>query len=233
MSILGKEQDYFKIAAFDFDHTIIDVNSDIYIDKILVQKYPEIESKRFRYSDEIEDLTKKLNWTHRMNAVFQFMNLNHSIKKQDILSCLQEIKIHDEMVNLIKLLKEKSYELIIVSDANSIFIEEILRQNNLLDYFSTIYTNKADFNQENECLRVQPFNELFNPNGELFNCPTKICSTNICKGSILDHHLTLKKSNGIYNENKHMIYVGDGDFFVCYKNPENVYRKQISGLANF
>lgn len=207
-----------KLAAFDFDHTIIDVNSDTYIDRLIG------EAGRYSYPDEIENLRNTHNWTHRMNGVFEFLHVNHSVRKHEILSCLKEIKIEQSMIDLIKQLKDKSYELIIISDANSVFIEEILNQNGLSDYFSTIYTNKAEFCAENELLKVKPFNETFNKNGELFDCPTKICASNICKGSILTHHLsTLDKSKPI---DKHLIYVGDGSNDYCpglYLNENDLY----------
>ena len=42
----------FKLAAFDFDHTIIDVNSDIYINKITHNQSGGAE--KIRYPSDIE-----------------------------------------------------------------------------------------------------------------------------------------------------------------------------------
>lgn len=198
----------YKLAAFDFDHTIIDVNSDTFIDRILLRKNQDTTNKNYKYPNEIENFTKTHNWTHRMNAVFNYMDSKYSVTKQDLINCLHEIKIEDSMVDLLKTLHKNSFNLIIVSDANSIFIEEILKKNGLLELFTKIYTNQAEFNIER--LQVQPFNELFNANKELFDCPTKICSTNICKGMVLTRHLE-QNSNG----SAQLVYVGDGHNDFC------------------
>ncbi|CAF1151288.1 unnamed protein product, partial [Brachionus calyciflorus] len=165
----------------------------------------------YEYPREIEDLTKSLNWTHRMNAVFDYMNSKYSIKKHDIIECLHQIEISDPMKNLLRFLHSNSYNLIIISDANSIFIEEILEKNGLFNLFSKIYTNKAHFCDQTECLKVQPFNEEFNLNKELFKCPTQICSSNICKGSVLLRHLEENSNGG----DKKLVYVGDGHNDYC------------------
>lgn len=82
-------------------------------------------------------------------------------------------------------LKERNYELIIISDANTIFIETILIQNGLEELFNMkegIYTNKAVFDETGR-LKVFPFSATYNKDGEPFDCSTKICTGNICKGN--------------------------------------------------
>ena len=174
------------IAAFDFDHTIIDTNSDTFINKIVLEKESLLSKDdcksdyRFKYPSEIE---KHQCWTVRMNAVFNFMHSKYRITETDFIQCLKEIKIHDSMKQLLFLLKEKGYEIIIVSDANTFFIETILKENeidHLFNFNKHIFTNKATF--INGLLTVRQFNETFNLNGEPFNCSTGICSENICKG---------------------------------------------------
>jgi pyridoxal phosphate phosphatase PHOSPHO2 len=221
-----------KIAAFDFDHTLIDVNSDTYIDKLLIK---DTGTKRFKYPDTVEDLYEKFNWTHRMNGVFEYMNKNHSISKSDLIDCLNEIKINNSMIDVIKKLYNNGYKLSVISDANTIFIETILRQNNVYDNFHKIFTNPADFDETGR-LNVRPFSEIFNKDGTPFDCSTKICSTNICKGGtnlfiifLLDLWYNILKnvfkdvlrsyidelktiSN---NELSHLIYVGDGTNDYC------------------
>jgi pyridoxal phosphate phosphatase PHOSPHO2 len=168
-----------KIAAFDFDHTLIDVNSDTYIDKLLIK---DSDVKRYKYPDSVEDLYKQFNWTYRMNGVFEYMNKNE-ISKRDLINCLNEIKIKDSMIDVIKRLYENGYKLSVISDANTVFIETILKQNNVYDNFHKIFTNPAEFD-ENGRLNVKPFSEIFNKDGMPFDCSTKICSNNICKGGM-------------------------------------------------
>ena len=223
-----------KIAAFDFDHTLIDVNSDTYIDKLLIK---DSDTKRYKYPDSVEDLYKQFNWTYRMNGVFEYMNTNHNITKSDLINCLNEIKINDSMINVIKRLYQNGYKLSIISDANTVFIETILRQNNVYDNFHKIFTNPADFD-ENGRLNVKPFSEIFNKDGTPFDCSTRICSSNICKGGIcfisfilsfyisiqlflkirlkdvLKSYISELKSN-LNEDLSHLVYVGDGTNDYC------------------
>ncbi len=201
-----------KLAAFDFDHTIINSNSDIYIDKILLEKTSCINKKSYEYPVEVENKhDSNGGWTERMNAVFEYMFSKYGVKGKDLLECLEDIKIDDSMIDLIKLLKNNGYELIILSDANSLFIETILLKNNLFNFFDKIYTNKA-FIDENECLVVKPLNQIYNQNGEPFKCSTGFCTSNICKGTIFNDHL-----NKLLPDNfvEHLLFVGDGRNDYC------------------
>jgi pyridoxal phosphate phosphatase PHOSPHO2 len=206
-----------KLAVFDFDNTIINANSDTYIDKLVIEKLSQSDQdvkKSFKYPSEIEELYNKFNWTHRMNGVFEYMKRNHDITKNDMINCLKEIKLNDSMVALLKALKDYEYELVVLSDANTIFIEEILKNHDLHTDFSKIYTNFGEFN-ETEQLIVKPFNETFNPNGELFDCSTKICASNICKGAVLRAHLNSLHEKEINQNEMSLIYVGDGHNDYC------------------
>lgn len=200
-----------KLAVFDFDNTIIDVNSDTFVDQILLRLKNETDKKYYDYPFEIEQLAKINNWTYRMNAVFDYMNTKYSIQPKDIIGCMHEISIDDSMKQLLQRLHANRFDLIIISDANSIFIQEILQNNNLDEIFSHIYTNRAEFCTITGCLKVQPFNEWFNSSKTLFNCETQICSTNICKGEVLKRHL---ETNNLSSFNK-IIYVGDGKNDYC------------------
>lgn len=201
-----------KLAAFDFDHTIIVHNSDTYIDKILFEK--TTNNLNNKYPEEIEKKTELHGWTTRMNSVFEYMFSKFNIKGKDILECLKEIKIDDSMVSLIKSLKENDYKLIILSDANSLFIETILKENRLSDFFDTIYTNEAQIDS-NERLVVKPLNETYNENGEPFKCLTGLCTENICKGKILNDYLGKHLGVNDVMELKHLIFIGDGRNDYC------------------
>lgn len=92
------------IAAFDFDNTVINVNSDTYIDK-LVSTITQPGSVNFTYPTRIEDIYQKHGWTARMQAVFDLMHEQYQITESDFQACLNEIKIDDSMKELFRLLK--------------------------------------------------------------------------------------------------------------------------------
>ena len=211
-----------KLAVFDFDNTIINVNSDTYIDKLVAAKRPRNTeaSSGFKYPSEIEAACQEYNWTHRMNKVFEYMRQTHSITKQEILDCLREIKLDAAMCELIRTLRhDHDYELVILSDANTVFIEEILLNHGLHDKFAKIYTNPGRFD-EHEQLIVTPFNEIFNPSNGPFNCETQMCASNICKGQVLRKHVSERLGDAVqdgatFENAMSMIYVGDGRNDYC------------------
>jgi len=165
------------IAAFDFDNTIIQVNSDTYIDKL-------VKNSIATFPSHVEQTYNTHGWTARMQAVFDLMHSEFNVTETDLVKCLKEIEVDESMKKLLRVLKEKNYELVIISDANTIFIEVILKQNGLNDLFDLekrVYTNKSFFDEKGR-LNVVPFNEGYNQDGQPFNCETNICTRNICKG---------------------------------------------------
>ena len=198
-------QKNLKLAAFDFDNTIINFNSDTYINKL-------VNESKFKYPDEIEELTYTHGWTERMNAVFQFMFENHHVREKHIINCLKEIQIDSSMVSLFKVLKQNEFELIVISDANSIFIDTILEENRIANLFSKVFTNPAQFDEFGK-IKVTPFNQIFNQNGDAFQCETQICARNMCKGRILKHYIETNASSSDSKAN--LIYVGDGTNDLC------------------
>ena len=201
------------IAAFDFDHTIIEVNSDTYINKLLTRQSDQPE--QFKFSSKIEQTYKIHGWTARMQAVFDLMHQEFNIGELDFVECLKEINISDSMKSLFRLLKEKNYELVIISDANTLFIETILKQNGLDSLFNmptNIYTNYAKFDQTGR-LQITPLNQIYNKDGKAFQCATNLCTANICKGLIFKNlvkNLKPEQTGQMPN-----IYVGDGNNDYC------------------
>lgn len=91
------------IAAFDFDNTVINCNSDTYIDK-LVKKNVSSEEK-FSYPPAVREIYEQHGWTKRMQAVFDYMQSEFGITEADFVSCMKEIKIDESMKRLFNLLK--------------------------------------------------------------------------------------------------------------------------------
>jgi len=109
-------QSEIRIAVFDFDHTIIDTNSDTYIDKLMQRTGSKAD-----YPVEIEEIYNQSGWTQRMNAVFKHLNQVHQVTKEDFEQCLKEIQLDNTMKMLISQLKSLGYKLVIISDANRFF----------------------------------------------------------------------------------------------------------------
>lgn len=133
------------LAAFDFDHTIIDVNSDMYINKLIADAAKPSRHHHHKYPAHVEEHSC---WTQRMNAVFEYLHSSRGVTQTEYVRCLSEIQIDESMKQLLTRLKRTGYQLAIVSDANSFFIETILKENNLAELFdleADVLTNKACF----------------------------------------------------------------------------------------
>ena len=93
-------------------------------------------------------------------------------------------------------------EAFILSDANSVFISEILSENGCSSSpfkHGNVFTNPAAFD-ESGALRVKPYHAA--PPG----CP--LCPDNLCKGAVLEKLLMA----GRY---RRLVYVGDGGNDFC------------------
>lgn len=223
-----------QVAVFDFDYTLIDANSNNVLSKLVMQRELDefktrspslLELNRFKYSAEIERLgvEHKYDNTIRINAIYEYMHSRHGITRQNMESCLRQIDISDSMVRLIKYLRDKNYDLVIISDSNTFLIKTILKQNKLYQYFADeagstenirrIFANPAKFDSSGQ-LRVKPLSESWNGLQEGgFECTrSAYCKRNICKGQVLERYI--KQRYGDINEVK-IMYVGDGRIDYC------------------
>lgn len=180
------------LVVFDFDHTIIDENSDIHINKL----FP---------SDETRAIAEKTRpqfdcWTDRMQEVFRQLH-QFNIKQQDYIENMQQIPLTPGFAHLIQYLYSlPNSHLIIASDSNLVFIDTILKHYQLDCAFKDIFTNPAYFSQENDCLIIEQYGQQ--------TCPT--CPPNMCKREIIEKYLHAK-----FPSDTRVLFVGDGHNDVC------------------
>ncbi|KAM7264118.1 hypothetical protein ACFE04_001801 [Oxalis oulophora] len=175
------------IVVFDFDKTIIDVDSDNWmIDELgftdMFNHAPSsYHALEFRYGQDDGEI-------HAQGKTIQ-----------DISAVLKRIPIHPRVVSAIKEARALGCELRILSDANTFFIQVILEHLGLRECFSEINTNPGFVDGEGR-LNISPYVDFTNcPHG----CPNP-CPPNMCKGVILER---IQASLGA---EKIMIYLGDG-----------------------
>lgn len=184
-----------KLLAFDFDHTIVDDNTDIVVLKML-------NSEK---ASTIRELYKKqkLGWTSFMNLVF-FELHNEGKTKEDISTVLRSMPLTNGMKELLNCLKSfsSSYDCVIISDSNHFFIETILNHYGLKDIFQKVYTNSSSFNTEGK-LMIEPCHS--------HNHET--CPSNMCKTTLLREFQQVKENLGTSYE--HIYYIGDGGNDFC------------------
>lgn len=177
------------LIAFDFDHTIVDENSEPFVfTKLAPEGIP----------DRIKSFYNKLGWNEYVGEVFAYLH-SKGTSVDEIKKALYEVKLTAGMKGLLELIQTEGLEAIIISDANSIFINELLKKFNLTETFSKIYTNPSKV-EDNDLITISYYHK---------QDWCELSTVNMCKGHILDEHI---KTNGGYDK---VMYVGDGSNDLC------------------
>lgn len=174
------------LAVFDFDHTIVDGNSDIVARNIIT---PDFIPKQKDFPN---------NWTQYMQKVFDIIK-NNGIPVQQVIGAVSLMNPNQGMPRLMRALYADNVEIILASDSNSLFIESWLKHNKLYNIVSYIYTNPIKI--ENDLIKIEPYSS---------QTTCDFCEINMCKGTIIKNHVL--KSNKKYNK---ILYFGDGKNDLC------------------
>lgn len=177
-----------NLAVFDFDHTIIDGNSDVEITKLLNKKH---------IPKEIKELHKSDGWTAFMQAIFELLH-RQGIKEKAIKTLISSLPAVPGMPELIKVLNENfNTDIIIISDSNSYFINSWIDANNLESNILKVFTNPANF--ENDLLHIKMYH---------LQDSCKLSTKNLCKGQIMEEFIDEQAENGLLYDQ--ILYFGDG-----------------------
>lgn len=180
-----------RLAAFDFDHTIVNENTDTVVRRLL----PKADI--LPYSDN-----KWKCWTYYMQDIFIKLN-EKNISKSAITSEIHKIPPVKGMDSLIKTLQtELNFDVIIISDSNTYFIDEWLSTIGLRKHVSQIFSNPASF--VDNLLEIKPYQE---------QTECKLSAFNMCKYKILEEFIGKQKSNGI--DYTQVYFMGDGRNDYC------------------
>ncbi|XP_055911524.1 pyridoxal phosphate phosphatase PHOSPHO2-like [Eupeodes corollae] len=182
-----------RLAAFDFDNTVIFGNTDTVVRDLIKCKIPP----------EVQELIKTEGWTRYMEEIFRILHTN-KITKEKILQTIREIPEVPGFVKLIKTLHKANFDLIIISDSNSEFIREWTQSHGISEIFTQIFTNPANF-VDNDLLTIKPFHH---------QTTCKLSAENLCKGKILSNFIA-KREVADFIKYENVIYVGDGTNDIC------------------
>lgn len=201
-----------NLVVFDFDHSLIDIDSDNFV----------VESLDKDLSNNMDELSKTMQWTNMMNHLFQKLH-EKNVNKDAILSAFSKVPMHVKMIEALKHAKNHgNCDIVILSDANSVSISQCLKANNVESLFSRIITNPATFDI-NGRFTVSRFHSLDNPH----NCTLETCAINLCKG---------KELINLFNSDRYdcVVYVGDGrnDFCPSLRlgSKDHVFVRRFKGL---
>lgn len=181
------------LLAMDFDHTLIDENSDLWVKKL---------APNGELPEHIEAQYSNTGWTQYMASIFEYLH-SIGVTERDMKQCLHEIPVTDGMEQLLKYCSDQNYETIIISDSNSVFIDLILANAQLTDLITRVFTNPAYFD-ESGCLKIEHYHT---------QDWCDLSTVNLCKGSILQDYVKKRKEEGIQFDS--VVYVGDGTNDLC------------------
>lgn len=183
------------VVVFDFDKTIIDVDSDNWV------------VDNLGATELFDRLLPTMPWNTLMDTM---MGELHSQGRtlRDVAEVLKAAPLDPHVVAAIKAACSLGCDLRILSDANQFFIETILDHHGLRGYFSEINTNPSRVDADGR-LRITPYHDFHaGPHG----CGLAgICPPNMCKGQVLDRIRASAMADG----KKRFIYLGDGRGDYC------------------
>ena len=137
-----------------------------------------------------------------MGEIFNSLHY-HNVKPDQILECMTEISFSPGMADLLNTLDQTKAEAIIISDANSVFIDHILHVHGLKDKINKVFTNPAKFNDEG-CLKIEMYH---------VQDSCSLSTVNLCKGQILETYIEERKRQNVHFSN--VVFIGDGQNDFC------------------
>ncbi|XP_017066928.1 pyridoxal phosphate phosphatase PHOSPHO2 [Drosophila eugracilis] len=177
------------LAAIDFDKTIIEQDSYVAVSQLLPPKQCK----------ELVNLIPKSGWLGFISRVLQLLHSEHKVNYASVGMRVRHLQAVPGMLRVLRqLARNPEVDLCIVSDANSFFIEEWLKQYAIECLFAGVFTNPACIQASGEVL-VLPYQE---------QTDCELCPSNLCKGSVLEELI----SSGRY---KRVVYVGDSCNDLC------------------
>ncbi|KAJ0170082.1 hypothetical protein K1T71_014688 [Dendrolimus kikuchii] len=175
-----------SLAVFDFDRTIVDEDSDATIINRLREKKPPPEWEASNH-----------DWTPYMSEIFEHA-YSAGLSPEDILSCIGSMRAVPGAEELIRTLAADGWDVILLTDANSVFVGHWLKVHGLMDCIKSVITNRAFF--RNGRLYIEPC---------MHQTGCGRCPTNLCKAAALAQWQLQK---GPY---ANIIYAGDGRNDFC------------------
>lgn len=181
-------------VVFDFDWTMIDTNSDVYV-------FEKLTPHLLPHMNELRNV-QKMQWTCLIEEMLNLLLQERTI--EDLESCLMSCPMPEEMVLILNRLKESVARVSIVSDANTFFIETVLKHYKVYECVHQVFTNAAFVRKQQNCVQLVQFSQ--SEGNKPHNCSS--CPINLCKGQVVKQLL----SGNAYG---FTVYVGDGSNDYC------------------
>ncbi|XP_059055046.1 pyridoxal phosphate phosphatase PHOSPHO2-like [Achroia grisella] len=120
-----------SLAVFDFDRTVVDDDSDATIINRLREKEPPPEWEASNH-----------DWTPYMSEVFEHA-YSAGLQQGEILDCIGSMRPTPGVEELITTLAAEGWDVLLLTDANSVFVNHWLKVHGLQDAVTNVITNSA------------------------------------------------------------------------------------------
>ncbi|XP_049883494.1 pyridoxal phosphate phosphatase PHOSPHO2-like [Pectinophora gossypiella] len=148
-----------RLAVFDFDRTIVDDDSDATIINKLREKKPPPE-----FDSSSHD------WTPYMSDVFEHA-FTSGFSQEDILAAIASMRPTAGVEQLISSLATAGWDVLVLTDANSVFVNHWIKIHNLQDAVTSVITNRAFW--QNGRLYIEPCMRQ----SACARCPSNLCKS--------------------------------------------------------
>ena len=195
------------LLAFDFDHTIIEENSDCHINRLCPDQ---------SVAHALLNEHRTAGWTTYMQKLFQKLH-SFGVTEKDYLDCMKQLTLSPKMKELFEFIDNDIIDCIIISDSNSVFIDTVLENYNVKHLFSRVFTNPAKFD-ETGLLRIEMYH---------MQNWCALSEVNMCKGDILCQYVEQRQKENV--QYSRIGYVGDGgnDFCpsLCLRETDSLFAR--------
>ena len=125
------------LVVWDFDWSLVNENSDTFV---LRELAPALTDEMKQLQAERPAIFGKGKWTALMDHLLTKLGEEHMVSRRQIEHCLEGIPVFVEVIQVVRELAGRGCEQRILSDANSVFIDEVLRAACLQRHFSAVAT---------------------------------------------------------------------------------------------
>ncbi|KAG7266374.1 hypothetical protein CRUP_025029 [Coryphaenoides rupestris] len=184
------------LIFFDFDETIVDETSD----DMVVQAAPGQVLPGW-----LKDTYQPGQYNQYMQRVLAYL-AEQGVTESQIRAVMEKLPATPGMLTLLQFLRTRpphDFEVVMLSDANTFFVEAWLRRAGARPLFHRIFTNPANFNKDGR-LVLRPFHS--------HDCPR--CPENMCKRAVLREYV-VRRAQERGRPYERVFYVGDGANDFC------------------
>lgn len=180
--------------VWDWDWSAVNENTDVFVPKALC------EDARAHIAEH----AGRKQWTSLMHEAAGIMHAA-GVVRADIDRALQSLPVFPEVISALLTAQSHGLTQVVVSDANTEYIDTMSRHMGVKSAISRVITNPARYDDAGR-LHIEAHQRSTEPHA------CELCPVNLCKGGALD---TLGLSHAVRVGAGRVLYVGDGMGDLC------------------